>query len=60
MPDISIGLIVRAFFGIILIGIVVGGFNYFMANPFVFLVVLVAIGAGVFFFLRHRRNKNKV
>lgn len=60
MPDISIGLIVRAFFGIILIGIVVGGFNYFMANPLVFLVVLVAIGAGVFSFLRHRRNKNKV
>jgi hypothetical protein len=31
-----------------------------MANPLVFLVVLVAIGAGVFSFLRHRRNKNKV
>ena len=56
----NIGLIFRALLGILLIGIIVGTFSYFINHPLVFVLVAAGLGALIYFYIRHRRNKNKV
>jgi uncharacterized membrane protein YeaQ/YmgE (transglycosylase-associated protein family) len=56
----NVGVILMGILGIIVIGTIVATLGYLFNHPLVLVLVLAAIGALAYLYIRHKRNKNKV